>query len=85
MILSPNGQSDSITFVPQPNKKPVASVVATEVHELGAGGYSGIKDGTKRETGITLDNNPATMGMLSQLGRNIDPDRSEEIPNTAPL
>lgn len=41
-------QSDLHTFVPQPNKNPVASVEATDAQEFGPGGYSGINDGTKR-------------------------------------
>lgn len=36
------------TFVPQPNKNPVARVEATDAQEFGPGGYNGINEGTKR-------------------------------------
>jgi hypothetical protein len=73
------------TFVPQPNRKPVPNVGAKDVHEFGAGGYTGINDGMKSQMGITLDTNPAIIGTFSRPGRKKQPDSSDEMPKTAPL
>ena len=61
------------------------TVDTKDSQDRGAGGYDGIKAGMKRATGTTLDTNPAMMDRLSGVGWRTAPDRSEEMPKTAPL
>lgn len=75
----------SLTFVPQPRRKPTPKVAAAEPNERGGAGYVGIRDGASRYTGITLDIKPATMGTFSWFGLKTHPDTRDEMPKIAPL
>ena len=74
-----------LTFVPQPSNTPSAKAAANPPSVFGEGLYCGINEGASKYTGTILETKPATIGTLSLLGRNMQPETRDEMPKTAPL
>lgn len=84
-MLSVPSRSIPLTFVPQPSKNPVPTVVAAEINEFGPAGYDGSNDGASKYTGAMPEMIPAIIGIFSELGLIMHPDNNDEMPKTAPL